>query len=102
MSASSEKKKSFRAIGHQLNPAVTIAANGRSEPVMAELERALTDHELIKIKMAINDREARKQILADICEQCRTEVIQQIGKVALIYRENPQASERLSNLKRIV
>ena len=45
----SKEKKRFRAIGHTLNPVVTIAGNGFSDGVKAEIERALEDHELIKL-----------------------------------------------------
>ena len=51
--------KQLRAIGHKLNPVVTIAGKGLSETVSAELDRALTDHELIKVKIAVGSREAR-------------------------------------------
>ena len=47
---SSKEKKRLRAIGHTLNPIVTIAGNGFSDGVKAEIERALKDHELIKLK----------------------------------------------------
>ena len=45
--------KQLRAIGHKLKPVVTIAGNGLSEGVITELDRALQDHELIKIKLAV-------------------------------------------------
>ena len=54
MPLSTALKKQYRTIGHNLNPIVTIAGNGLSEPVLAELDRALDDHELIKVKLAIN------------------------------------------------
>ncbi len=40
--------KQLRAIGHKLKPVVTVAGKGLSETVRLEIERALTDHELIK------------------------------------------------------
>src|SRR5690554_7623982 len=60
MPISSDRKKEFRTLGHKLNPIVTIAGNGLSESVLAELNRALDDHELIKVKLALVEREARK------------------------------------------
>ena len=50
MAISAEQKKAMRSIGHNLNPVVTIAGNGLSENVLEELNRALDDHELIKVK----------------------------------------------------
>jgi len=49
MSLSTATKKQYRTIGHGLNPVVTIAGNGLSAGVMAEIDRALEDHELIKV-----------------------------------------------------
>ena len=60
MTTSNEDKKYLRRLGHNLKPVVTIAAKGLTEPVCAEIERALADHELIKIKLAVGDRAAKK------------------------------------------
>ena len=59
MPISADRKKSLRTIGHKLNPIVTIAGNGLSEGVLLELNRALDDHELIKVKLAIAERDER-------------------------------------------
>lgn len=67
---------------------------------MAELDRALADHELIKIKIAAGDRETRRQVIDELASDARAEVIQVIGKMALLYRRNPKANPKLSNIKR--
>ena len=79
-------KKQYRTIGHNLNPIVTVAGNGLSESVLAELNRALDDHELIKVKLAITDRLARQETIQTLCNVCKAELIQEIGKVALVFR----------------
>ncbi|SFH61530.1 ribosome assembly RNA-binding protein YhbY [Modicisalibacter xianhensis] len=100
MSLSQAQKKAFRSIGHHLNPVVTVSENGLSEGVMAELDRALSDHELIKIKLAVGDREIRRQAIDELAADARAEVVQVIGKMALLYRRNPKANPKLSNVKR--
>ncbi|GHB04079.1 ribosome assembly RNA-binding protein YhbY [Modicisalibacter luteus] len=100
MSLSQAQKKAFRSIGHHLDPVVTVSENGVSEGVMAELDRALTDHELIKIKLAVGDREIRRQVIEELAADARAEVIQIIGKMALFYRRNPKANPKLSNIQR--
>nr|WP_297461087.1 ribosome assembly RNA-binding protein YhbY [uncultured Halomonas sp.] len=100
MSLSQAQKKAFRSIGHHLNPVVTVAENGLSEGVMAELERALADHELIKVKIAVGERDTRRQAVEELATSSRAEVVQVIGKMALLYRNNPQANPKLSNIKR--
>lgn len=100
MSLSQAQKKAFRSIGHHLGPVVTVAENGLSEGVMTELDRALTDHELIKVKLAVNDREIRRQAVDELAKAAHAEVVQIIGKMALLYRHNPKANPKLSNVAR--
>ena len=92
-------KKKFRAIGHGLNPAVTIAGNGLSDSVVAELNRALDDHELIKVKI-VGDRDERADIIAELRQIEASEIIQTIGGVALIYRPAKEPNPALSNISR--
>jgi RNA-binding protein len=95
-----ELRKRLRGIGHALHPVVTVAGNGLSEAVCAELERALHDHELVKVKLAIADRTQRRETAAELCTRLRAELVQEIGKIVLVYRRNPEADPRLSNLHR--
>lgn len=98
MPISADRKKQFRSIGHKLNPIVTIAGNGLSESVLQELNRALDDHELIKVKLGIAEREDRKIITAQLQALPNVELIQEIGKVVILYRGNKKANPKLSNL----
>lgn len=98
MPLSNETKKQYRLIGHNLRPIVTIAGKGLTEAVMAEINRALTDHELIKIKIAIMDREVRKQAVSEICTELKADVVQEIGKVALLFRAAAKPNPKTSNL----
>lgn len=100
MSLSQAQKKAFRSIGHHLNPVVTVSENGLTEGVLAELARALEDHELIKIKLAIGDRDARQTVLDELTESSQSKLVQTIGKVALLYRRNPRVNPKLSNIQR--
>lgn len=100
MALTNIQKKSLRAIGHRLNPVVIIADSTLSDGVVDELNRALNDHELIKIKIAVGDREAKQAVLTDALEATGAELAQQIGNTALIVRRNPNAKPGLSNLQR--
>ncbi len=92
--------RQMRAIGHKLKPVVTIAGNGLSEGVMTELERALTDHELIKIKLAVGSREARSAVTEEVCQRTGAELVQSIGNVILVLRRSSDPDPKLSNLIR--
>jgi RNA-binding protein len=100
MSLSQAQKKAYRSIGHHLNPVVTVSENGISEGVLGELDRALADHELIKIKLALPEREERAAMLDELLQASRADLVQSIGKTALLYRRNPQVNPRLSNVQR--
>ena len=93
-------KKQLRSIGHHLKPVVTIAGAGLSETVLAETERALHDHELIKIKVALDDREERARLMKDLCAKTSSDSVQVIGKVMLLIRKSSHPNPKLSNLIR--
>ncbi len=92
--------RQLRAIGHKLKPVVTVAGNGLSETVTTEIDRALGDHELIKIKLAVGSREARSEVTQAICQSSGATLVQAIGNVILILRRNAEPDPRKSNLLR--
>lgn len=92
--------KQLRAIGHKLKPVVTVAGKGLSEAVVAEIDRALSQHELIKIKLAVGDKDARTAVTEELCQQAGAEVVQSIGNVILVLRRSAEPDPRLSNLIR--
>jgi RNA-binding protein len=83
------QKKNLRGRAHHLKPLVTVADKGLSESVIAEIERALYDHELIKVKLRA-EREQRNSWAQDIAETCEAEWIQSIGQIACFYKKHPE------------
>src|SRR5690554_2387871 len=100
MSLSPEQRREYRAIAHNLKPVIIVGDKGLSEGLQEELERALNDHELIKIKVASTDREARQEAIQALCESSGAELVQTIGKIAVILRRARQLNPRLTNLLR--
>ncbi|MGB1907716.1 MAG: ribosome assembly RNA-binding protein YhbY [Spongiibacter sp.] len=98
---SASDKKQLRSIGHKLNPVVMIGDRGLSEGVMQELLRALDDHELIKVKVNVADPTERKALIEQMCGDSKSQLVQAIGKIALIYRPAKKQNPRLSNLVRV-
>ena len=96
----SKEIRQLRALAHKLRPVVTIAGKGLSSTVLEELDRALNDHELIKVKVAVGDREQRESVIAEVCERSSAVLIQRIGNIATLLRANPQADPKKSNLHR--
>lgn len=100
MSLKPEQKKQYRTIGHSLNPIVTVAGKGLTENIQLEVDRALEDHELIKVKFVVGDREVKKQLIKELCAITEATVVQEIGNIALIYRAALEPNPKLSNLLR--
>lgn len=95
-----QERKRLRQIGHALNPVVMLGGQGLSENVIEEINRALNDHELIKVKVAGEDREARQAIITEIAEKTESQIAQTIGKIVLLYKKAAKQNPKLSNLVR--
>lgn len=94
-----ERKKQMRAIGHHLKPIVLVGDQGMSPGVLEELNRALTDHELIKIKIRA-ERDTRKLLIESLCTETGAQCVQSTGAMALLFRQADNPNPRLSNLIR--
>ena len=90
MPLSSSRRSELRSQAHPLNPIVIIGDKGLTDEVIAEIDRSLKAHELIKVRAATDDRDARGTWMETICARLQAHAVQQIGKVLVIYRENPQ------------
>jgi len=100
MGLTAADKKQYRAIAHNLNPVIIVGDKGLSEGLQEELDRALNDHELIKVKIAVGDRDDRQTIIEELLRLSGAELIQTIGKIAVILRKNKKPNPKLSNLLR--
>jgi RNA-binding protein len=96
MSLSKLARSHLRRLSHDLKPVVMIGGKGLSTAVLAELDRALDRHELVKVQLAFDDREARSEAARALAERSSAEIVMQIGKVACLYRRN--ANEPKINL----
>ena len=101
MTISQDRKKTLRSIGHKLNPIVTVAGNGLTENVLIEINRALDDHELIKVKYAVGDRDLKKELLTETEKATRAILVQSIGNIGLFYRPAKEPDPKKSNLQRL-
>jgi RNA-binding protein len=79
--------KQFKAQAHSLKPIVIIGNQGLTAAVHAEIDRALNDHELIKIRINTEEKLHRQQITEEICATEKAELVQMIGKISSIYRK---------------
>lgn len=88
------QRRYLRAQAHSLRPVVMIGDAGLSDAVMREIDLGLKAHELIKIRILGDDRDARVAMLDRICNDLKAAPIQHIGKLLLVYRpaEKPKLS----------
>lgn len=82
-------RKALRARAHHLDPVVMIGEGGLSRAVLAEADRALGAHELIKIRVLGEDRAQRQALLTEICSALGCTAVQSIGKLLVVYRPRP-------------
>jgi RNA-binding protein len=100
MTLNNTRKKYLRTLGHKLDPVVTVAGKGLTEAVLAEIDRALNDHELIKVKLAVGDRDVKKVVIEEICAKMHADQVQVIGHILLLHRAAKKPDPKLSNLLR--
>ncbi len=93
-------RRTFIRIAAKLKPVVTVGAGGLTEGVLQEIERALRDHELIKIRLNVEDRDLRRATAEQLADQLDAEPIQRVGKTVVLHRANPEVDQRLSNVAR--
>lgn len=86
MNLTKKQVQHLKALAHHLNPVVMIGNNGLTEGVLAETEVALTHHELIKVKIAGEDREMKTLIADTIVRETGAYNVQIIGKILVLYR----------------
>lgn len=90
LSITASERRALSARAHKIHPIVMIGKSGLSAGVIGELDRGLTSHELIKIKVQIENHGARVDIFEKICRQLNAAPIKHIGKILVIYRPNPE------------
>ncbi|AAW84972.1 ribosome assembly RNA-binding protein YhbY [Aliivibrio fischeri] len=86
MNLSTKQKQYLKGLAHNLKPVVLMGANGLTEAVVAEIEIALNHHELIKVKVASEDRDTKQLIVEAIIRETEAEKVQVIGKTLVLYR----------------
>jgi putative YhbY family RNA-binding protein len=94
LSLTPRERAHLKARAHDLEPVVHVGQAGASAAIVAEVDRALTAHELIKVKLAGADRTTRQELTDRLCEATGAVPVQQVGRVLVLWRPRPEeASE---------
>ncbi|MFN2362807.1 MAG: YhbY family RNA-binding protein [Halarsenatibacteraceae bacterium] len=92
MKLTGKDRSYLRAEGHGMDPLLQVGKDGLSESTIDKTEELLTDHELIKLRVLDNNQLSAKESANKLAELTESSVVQVIGNVALLYRENPEIS----------
>jgi putative YhbY family RNA-binding protein len=84
-----DRRRALRAKAHHLDPVVTIGHHGLTPAVLHEIDVALTAHELVKVRVTGDERDARDDLLSRICAELDCAPVQRIGKLLVLWRERP-------------
>lgn len=95
MNVTNKQKQYLKGLAHSLKPIVQLGANGFTEGVLAEIDSALTHHELIKVRIPSDDREEKSLIMDAIVRETKAIKLQVIGHVIVLYRASQDSKIQL-------
>jgi RNA-binding protein len=90
MELTEKQRRHLKGLAHPLKPVVLMGNAGLTDAVVAETQRALTDHELIKVRLPGLGREERDAALQGLAERTESTMVTRIGHVAVLYKPNPK------------
>ncbi len=90
MNLNNKQKQYLKGLAHPLKPVVMLGNNGLTEGVLAEIEQALQHHELIKVKIAAEERETKTLIVEAIIRETKANNVQVIGNILVLYRPSTE------------
>lgn len=90
------QRRELRARAHHLSPVVTIAGNGLAPNVVAEIERSLQAHELIKVRIQGTERDQRDALMLELCNTLGAAPVQHIGNILVVWRERKAEEKKLA------
>lgn len=87
---SSPLRRALRGAGHALDPVVQIGKLGVTAPVIAQVMRALADHELVKVKLGSECPATRFEVAERLGSEPGVQVAQILGRTVLLYKRHPK------------
>ncbi len=84
-----KERQALKGRAHRLDPVVLLGAQGLSDAVIREIDRALTAHELIKVRVPGDEREEREALFLQLADRLGAARVQAIGKLLVFYRPKP-------------
>ncbi len=95
MSLNKKQRSHLKQQAHALKPVVMLGQHGLTDAVVNETEQALEAHELIKVRFNAGDRDTRAEFIEELARRTDAEVVQTIGRMAVLYRPPRERPPRL-------
>lgn len=92
MPLTGKQRRLLRARGHHLHAVVQVGASGVTPGVLAAVEQALADHELVKVRIA-DEREGRSAAVDELVQGTGAELAQVLGKTVLLFKKRKKKSK---------
>ncbi|MBN1683571.1 ribosome assembly RNA-binding protein YhbY [Candidatus Bathyarchaeota archaeon] len=90
----SKQRQNLKSLAHSLDPVIRIGKNGLTEQSLVTIEKALADHQLIKIKF-LDFKDEKNNFIKSIEERTDAVLIEVIGNVVILFKENPDSEKQL-------
>lgn len=100
LNLSVSQRLELKGRAHSIKPVVLIGSSGLTPTVLAEIDRSLKAHDLLKIRVMSDDRETREAMLQEICTAVNAGPVQHIGKMLVIWRPLPPAIAKAPKRKK--
>lgn len=93
MALTGKQRRHLRALGHHLSAIVQVGHQGVTDGVIAATDQALSDHELVKLKISENAEATRDEAASALADATSSEVAQVLGRTMLLFRKRPKDSK---------
>jgi RNA-binding protein len=88
-----KQKQFLKGLAHPLSPIVRVGKGGVTESVVAETKKSLHSHELIKVRIDVEDSKQRRATAEQLAQAADAHIAGAIGKIAILYRERDEEPE---------
>ncbi|HEX6088122.1 MAG TPA: ribosome assembly RNA-binding protein YhbY [Thermoanaerobaculia bacterium] len=88
-----KQRQFLKGLAHALSPIVRVGKGGVTESVIAETRKSLDSHELIKVRIDVDESAERKSLAERLATETDSHIAGSIGKIAILYRERDEEPE---------
>lgn len=92
------QKKYLKSLANTISNRHLIGKAEITKEVLVSLDNALTKHELIKVGLQKVVADAKNEIAVKLTSELKCELVDIIGHVIILYRQNKNKDERKINL----